>query len=312
VSRLGDDVLAYLRRLGVEPEAPSVDALFRLHRAQVERVPYETTWIHMGERWAVDRVASVHRIARLGRGGYCFQLNGALSLVLGALGYRVTLHRGGVHDAGGPLEDRIDDHLVVLVHDLPTAEQPEGVWYVDAGLGDALHEPLPLAPGCYRQGPFEFGLAVSDVPFADWRLRHRAGASFGGMAFQAAPVGMDAFATRHAFLSTSPDSGFAKLVTVQRRDADGIDVLRGQVLSRIEGTGSTERTLATKDEWFEALSARFGLTLGGAGAEALDRLWERTHATHEAWLASGGVPPPAADAASEEVEPGGAHHAGHG
>ena len=26
----------------------------RLHRAQVERVPYETMWIHAGERWGID------------------------------------------------------------------------------------------------------------------------------------------------------------------------------------------------------------------------------------------------------------------
>ena len=44
---------AYLRRLGLEAEPPSVDALQRLHRAQVERVPYETMWIHAGEPWGI-------------------------------------------------------------------------------------------------------------------------------------------------------------------------------------------------------------------------------------------------------------------
>lgn len=34
-------VPAYLARLGLEHEPPSVDALFRLHKAHVERVPYE-------------------------------------------------------------------------------------------------------------------------------------------------------------------------------------------------------------------------------------------------------------------------------
>jgi N-hydroxyarylamine O-acetyltransferase len=294
VSRVDDDVRAYLDRLGVEPEPPSVGALFRLHRAQVERVPYETTWIHMDERWSVDPRASLHRIARLGRGGYCFQLNGALSMVLDALGYQVTLHRGGVHDVGGPAEDRIDNHLVVLVHDLPSDDHPTGTWYVDAGLGDALHEPLPLAAGSFRQGPFEFELAVSDVPFADWRFHHRAGGSFAGMAFEARPARIDVFARRNTFLSTSPDSGFAKLVTVQRRDAAGIDVLRGQVLSRVEGTATVERTLTTRAAWFDTLAERFGLTLDDAGPGGRERLWRRTHATHEAWLASGAVPPPPA------------------
>ena len=60
---------AYLRRLGLEAEPPSVDSLFRIHRAQVERVPYETTWIQLGERWDIDTDAAVERIAKRGRGG---------------------------------------------------------------------------------------------------------------------------------------------------------------------------------------------------------------------------------------------------
>src|SRR6185437_6116976 len=35
---------AYLARLGLEAEPPSVEALRWLHRRQVERVPYETMW----------------------------------------------------------------------------------------------------------------------------------------------------------------------------------------------------------------------------------------------------------------------------
>ena len=40
---------AYLHRLGLDAEPPSVAALARLHRRHVERVPYETLWIHGGE-----------------------------------------------------------------------------------------------------------------------------------------------------------------------------------------------------------------------------------------------------------------------
>ena len=47
---------AYLRRLGVEPEPPSLDLLCRIHRAHVERVPYETLWIQLGQGWSVRDV----------------------------------------------------------------------------------------------------------------------------------------------------------------------------------------------------------------------------------------------------------------
>lgn len=62
---------AYLGRLGLDAEPPSFDALQRLHRRQVERVPYETLWIHAGEQWGIDPLDSVVRIAVAGRGGYC-------------------------------------------------------------------------------------------------------------------------------------------------------------------------------------------------------------------------------------------------
>src|SRR3954463_7693768 len=93
---------AYLDRLGLDAEPPSADALRRLHRRQVERVPYETLWIHAGERWGIDPVEAMTRIALHGRGGYCYHLNGALGLLLRSLGYSVHGHVGGVHGADGP------------------------------------------------------------------------------------------------------------------------------------------------------------------------------------------------------------------
>ena len=53
--------------------------MFRLHRAHVERVPYETLWIQLEQYWDIDPIASATRIATETRGGYCFHLNGALS-----------------------------------------------------------------------------------------------------------------------------------------------------------------------------------------------------------------------------------------
>ena len=40
---------AYLARLGLDREPPSVEAMFRLHEAHAERIPYETLWIQLGE-----------------------------------------------------------------------------------------------------------------------------------------------------------------------------------------------------------------------------------------------------------------------
>ena len=126
-----DLVDSYLDRLQVDREPPSPAALSRLHRAQVEHVPYETAWIHMGHQWTVDQQASFRRVAADRRGGYCFHLNGAFAVLLDALGYNVTLHVGGVHGPDGPAEESMTNHLVLTVSDLPDDSNPDGAWYVD-------------------------------------------------------------------------------------------------------------------------------------------------------------------------------------
>jgi arylamine N-acetyltransferase len=278
------DVAGYLRRLGIKDPAgpPCAASLRRLHAAHVERVPYECLEIALERPTTVDPAESARRVIG-GRGGYCFHLNGAFSLLLRGLGYQVTRHVGGVQGAEGGSAGATGNHLVLTVSGLPSPECPGGVWLVDAGLGDALHEPLPLAEGVYRQGPFTYRLRPSEVEPGGWRFDHDPRGSFFGMDFRPEPAQMSRFATMHQHLSTSPDSGFVKVTCAQRRDASGADTVRGLVLTRV---GSNERTviLETPGDYFEALADVFGLTLADVGADDRSRLWDRLSASHELWL----------------------------
>jgi arylamine N-acetyltransferase len=278
---LGPDLRdAYLERLGLDVEPPTADALRRLHRAHVEQVPYETVWLHADEPRGIDPVASVRRIAIEQRGGYCYHLNGAFSTLLADLGYDVVRHVGGVHGPGGPVQEAMANHLVLTVHGLPTDANPSGDWYVDAGLGDALHDPLPLAAGAYDQSPWAISLEATDDGVGDWHLTHDPGGAFRGMSWRAAPADMAAFAESHQFLSTSPDSHFRRVLTVMRRDGGTVTNLTGLVLRRI-GAGASEQTLASEAELRDVLADEFGLRIE---ADRHAALWSRVHAAHEAWL----------------------------
>lgn len=274
---------AYLARLGLEREPPSADALRRLHRAHVERVPYETVWIHIGERHDVSPHRALARIATSTRGGYCFHLNGAFSELLDALGYDVARHVGGVHGPDGPAEQAMTNHLVLTVHGLLSDDNVSGDWYVDVGLGDALHDPLPLAAGSYRQPPFDIELAHTPGGIGDWHLTHDARGSFSGMAWLAAPTAMAAFEARNHDLSTSPESGFVKILSVQRRGPAHADILRGLFLLRV-GDDSEQRVLESKRELADALGDIFGFDVPDFPGDALDALWRRTSTAHEAFV----------------------------
>ena len=280
-SRSAELVSTYLSRLGIEQAPPSVEGLFLIHRAHVERIPYETTWIHMGEQWDIDVDASMERVAAGGRGGYCFHLNGSLSRLLTLLGYDVSYHVGGVHGPE-PTPADLTNHLVLVVSGLPSPDNPHGQWYVDAGLGDALHEPLPLRAGTYRQGPMTFVLEETPGGIGDWHFVHDPHGSFPGMNFRSAATTLDAFETMHRYLSTSPESGFVRTVTVQHRDRGGVTALRALTLTRRDDSGTSTTVVTDRDEWFALIEDDLLLRLDGVDDAARERLWASAVASHEA------------------------------
>ena len=278
---------AYLARLGLDAESPSADALARLHRRHVERVPYETLWIHAGQAWDIDPDAAAHRIARERRGGYCYHLNGAFALLLASLGYAVHRHTGGVHGPDGPSEAELGNHLVLTVTGLPTDDHPDGTWYVDLGLGDALHAPLPLRPATVRQGCFELALTVVEDGVGDWHLRHDPTGGFRGMAWSSGPADDALHARQHHRLSTDPESGFVRVGITQTRHADHVEVVRGLLPIRVGAGAGIGEPLTERRAWFDALADRFGLTFDDVEDAVLDRLWARTLAAHREWEAAG-------------------------
>lgn len=275
---LPPDVAAgYLARLGLEPEPPSAGALARLHRAHVERVSWETLWIHEGRSWGIDPATSAARIAATGRAGYCFHLNGAFGALLAALGYEVTRHVGGVHGPDGPDAAMLTNHLVLVVSGLATDDCPDGHWYVDVGMGDALYGPAPLAVGAIAQPPFRLELStVAPGGVGDWHLAHDPHGAFVGMSFGATAVGMDAFAERHDWLSTSPDSNFVRLLVVQRRSPDAVAGLRGLTHTVVTATGSSTSVVDDRGAWLDLLADGFGIVPADP-----DPLWQRTRRAHE-------------------------------
>ncbi len=219
-------VAAYLSFLGYDDRPPpTLESLSELHRRHLARIPYENLVDHA-------RPAALGRPARLARAG---GPDGGRRLLLpperrpreGRSPTSASTSAAGQARSGGGEEERHAaalNHLVLVVTGLPTEANPGGDWWPDVGLGDAIVEPLPLLVGDYEQGGFRY--AVTEVRDDGWSFRADGRGSFEGVEVGPAPT-LDAVATCHERLSTPPDGHFTRLLVVQRRMPDHIDVVRG-------------------------------------------------------------------------------------
>ncbi|CAD6081905.1 arylamine N-acetyltransferase family protein [Escherichia coli] len=284
---MNDLVTAYLNRLGLDVEPPSLQALTRIHKAHVERIPYETFWIHLQQNWGIDQEESFRRAATTRRGGYCFQLNGGLHILLSQLGYRVSINPANIHGSEGPERTKLENHVAIIAEGLPCESNPNGRWWVDVGLADALHEQMPLMNSTVSQGPMQFVMeAVGEDGVGDWHLTTDPSCWVAGVSMADQPANMSDFMDRHDFNVHSPESGYAKFVTAQLRRPNGKTILRGCVLTKTEGDVVTTQISETLPEWLDVLSDEFGLTFENVPDKSLTTLWQKVQKIHEEWLQS--------------------------
>ena len=126
---------AYLARIGIdEPVARTVDGLEQLQRAHLTRVPFENLDVFAGREVRTDTDWSVPKIVDRGRGGWCYELNGAFAWLLGELGFRVK--QLGATVLMPPASTEVS-HLALEV----VLERP---YLADVAFGDSFIRPLPL------------------------------------------------------------------------------------------------------------------------------------------------------------------------
>jgi N-hydroxyarylamine O-acetyltransferase len=281
VPRLVD---AYLSFLGyADRPQPTLESLAELHRRHLARVPYENLAIMLGSPPSVDPLDSLGRVAKVGRAGYCFHQNGALETALVDLGYAVSRRGGHVWTDEDDRWTGALNHLVLVVSGLPTEANPGGEWWPDVGLGDAIAEPLPLVVGDYLQGGFSY--AITEVRDAGWSFRADRQGSFLGLETGPPPSGADVDQC-HTELSTPPDGRFARILVVQRRMPEHVDVVRGCLSTTVRPDGQSETELTTYDEWRGAISDGCGLSLAEVGDDELRALFDGQLALHREFMES--------------------------
>lgn len=143
------NVNTYLGRIGLSgPIQPNLAALERLQRAHLTAVPFENLDVYARRPVRTDDAWTVPKVTERGRGGWCFELNGAFAALLTALGYEVKrLAATVLYGSVSP----IPTHLTLEVG----LDRP---YLVDVGFGDSFIRPLPLdSEGPHDGGTSKFG-----------------------------------------------------------------------------------------------------------------------------------------------------------
>ncbi|NQX41704.1 N-hydroxyarylamine O-acetyltransferase [Pedobacter steynii] len=130
------DYSAYLKRINYEGDLNvSLDLLKKLQYLHLLHVPFENLDIHQGVEIKMENAFS--KLVERGRGGFCYELNGAFFGLLTNIGFQVRLISGRVANKEQGFGEEFD-HMAIL------AEIDGDCYLVDVGFGDFSAEPLKI------------------------------------------------------------------------------------------------------------------------------------------------------------------------
>lgn len=249
------DVGAYLRRIGYSGSgAPSAECLREIQRCHTLAIPFENLDVVAGRPIPLDGPSLEGKLVRDGRGGYCFEHNGYLLLVLREMGFRVApfLARVRMNIPADVTMPRT--HLVLKV------ETDQGTRLFDVGFGGAgvsdtpsldTEEGQPTRDGMRRIQRQDRELVLQAHDGAAWTDVYKVAPD------EAAPVDWE---VSNWFTSTHPQSRFRQNLIVARSLPGGRCAILNRELTIRRRDGHVERkTLDSAADLLAALREHFRL-----------------------------------------------------
>ncbi len=246
------DVDAYLARIAF-PGVPATDlsSLAALQRAHLGSVPFENLHVFHRREVRVDTGWSIPKVLS-GRGGWCFELNGAFSSLLSEIGFSVDQVPASVllgeGSSAGP------DHLTLIVH----LDQP---YLVDVGFGASFTRPLAI--GSPKHAHEDHGrYCVRRLVDGQYLLRFRAteDTEFSDQyRFDTVPVLLSSFEERSHYLATEPGLSWSKSPFATRLIPGGrVTLLSDRI--KVRRAGAEVVYPVSPEQWDAELLKWFGMT----------------------------------------------------
>lgn len=260
---------SYLQRIQHSgPVRPDRECLRAVHRHHVQSIPYEDLDVQLGRPLDLDPVRIRRKLIVERRGGWCYEMNGLLGWALTEIGFNVTRMTGGVMRSEEG-DAAFGNHLVLRI------DLDDESWIADAGLGDALQEPIPLREGEHPQNGRTYTLSQLDP--RTWRFVNHPGRLPPTMDFINAPADEALFESTCADLQSNAESMFVQNLICFRCSADGsVDMLLGRVHADLSSEPPRKKVLRDSAEFAQVLEQVFGLR-----EPEIEELWQKVVARHD-------------------------------
>jgi N-hydroxyarylamine O-acetyltransferase len=241
---------AYLARLGLTRDdvRPDLAGLTLLHERHLRTVPFENLSVHLREPIVLDAGALVDKLTVRGRGGFCYELNGALAALLTTLGFAVDRYEARV----GPDGDGMPfDHLCLHA-------RGDGVDHLaDVGFGASFLYPRRMeldAPQDDPAGTYELRSVVDEWfdLVEDGIVQFRCSTT---------PRALADFSGGCAHHRTSPDSPFTQGTICSRATPEGRVTIAGRMCKVRAGGETIEREVFDDAELLALYREHFGIDL---------------------------------------------------
>ena len=252
------DLDAYFSRIGYTgdrlPTLATLDAIIARH---VTGIPFENLDVLMGKPILLDPASLQQKLVASRRGGYCFEQNGLLLLVLEQLGYQVTPHSARVRWLRPRDFTPPRTHLFLRIG-------IDGRFHIaDVGVGGiSPTKSLPLTEDTPERNAHdsrrlirEGGLLVHQVSFGgDWTDVYEFTLE------EMPPIDRE---LANWFTSTHPQSHFKNNLIAARATSDGgrLSLLNFEFTTRRNDGTSDVRVLASESERLDVLARHFALRL---------------------------------------------------
>jgi N-hydroxyarylamine O-acetyltransferase len=247
----------YFQRIDYQGQAqPDLKTLSALQLGHSLHIPFENFNILLDQPILLDKDSLFEKLVRQQRGGYCFEMNGLLKIVLDQIGFhsRSLLARVLLGPSDPATHPQTHQILMVTIDDMD--------WLVDVGFGGG--GPLLPLPMIMNKEGAQFAESFRIVPAGPHGYMLQTdilGQWNSSYSFTLESHYPPDFEVANHYTATSPKSKFTQTAVCNQPSKEGNKSIVGRELKIRHGQVSVSHPLKSDQDYLQALSEHFGIQL---------------------------------------------------